>query len=142
MSVELRDSLAQVQERDVRRPCPECGSEAKLVTGREIYPHRRDLYGKQFWACLPCGCWVGCHPGGTRRMGRLANAATRKLKQAAHAAFDPLWKDGHMKRTQAYAWLQQQTGLPERDCHIGWMSDDDLRRIPAICGPELIKRLD
>ncbi len=51
----------------------------------------------------------------------------------AHAAFDPIWKDGRMKRKQAYAWLGEQLGLSERDCHIGWMSDEDLRRVAEIC---------
>lgn len=118
---------------EVRRPCPSCGEEAKLVTGREVYPHRPDLFAKKFWACLPCGAWAGCHPGTNRRMGRLATAETRALKQAAHAAFDPLWKSGRMKRKEAYAWLREKTGLSERDCHIGWMSDADLRRIPQLC---------
>jgi hypothetical protein len=118
---------------EVRRPCSECGEEAKLVTGREVYPHRPDLYSKPLWACLPCGAWVGCHPGTTKRMGRLANAETRRLKMDAHAAFDPLWKSGRMSRTKAYRWLREQTGLDERECHIGWMSDDMLRRIPELC---------
>lgn len=118
---------------DVRRPCDDCGAEAELVTGREIYPHRRDLWGGQYWACLPCRCWVGCHPGSDKRMGRVANAATRKLKVAAHAAFDPMWKSGRITRKQAYAWLREQTGLSERDCHMGWMSDEDLKRVAEVC---------
>ena len=117
---------------DVRRPCPVCKKEAALVTGREVYPHRPDLFGKSFWACLPCGAWAGCHPNSTKRMGRLANAETRRLKQQAHAAFDPLWKTGRMSRTKAYAWLREAIGLSERDCHIGWMSDADLRRVPVL----------
>lgn len=70
-------------------------------------------------------------------MGRLATEETRRLKIAAHAAFDPLWKSGRMKRGDAYAWLQEQTGLSARDCHMGWMSDDDLRRVIEICGSAL-----
>lgn len=117
---------------EVRRPCPYCGAEAQLVTGREVYPHRPDLFAKPFWACMPCGAWTGCHPGTTKRMGRLANKATRQLKMAAHAAFDPIWKGKTMSRTKAYAWLREQTGLSERDCHIGWMDDDNLRKVAAL----------
>lgn len=113
--------------------CPYCGAPAALVTGREVYPHRPDLYAKPYWACLPCGAWTGCHPGTTKRMGRIANSETRRLKMAAHAAFDPLWKSGRMSRKKAYSWLQEQTGLSARDCHIGWMDDEQLRRIPGIC---------
>ena len=106
-----------------------------MVTGREVYPHRPDLFDKPFWACLPCGAWAGCHPRTEKRMGRLANAETRRLKMAAHAAFDPLWKSGRMSRTKAYAWLREKLGLSERDCHIGWMSDEDLRRVVEVCRP-------
>jgi len=118
---------------NVRRPCPDCGKEAALVTGKEVYPHRPDLHHKPFWACLPCETWAGCHPGTTTRMGRLANAKTRRLKMAAHAAFDPIWKSRRMSRGAAYAWLREQTGLSERECHMGWMSDADLIRVVEIC---------
>lgn len=117
----------------VDKPCPYCSIPAALVTGREVYPHRPDLYEKPFWACLLCEAWTGCHPGTTKRMGRIANHATRQLKMAAHAAFDPLWKSGRMTRKQAYAWLREKTGLSERDCHIGWMDDEQLRRVREIC---------
>lgn len=118
------------------RPCPYCGQDDQLVTGREVYPHRPDLFAKPIWACMPCRAWAGCHPGTERRVGRLANAATRQLKMRAHEAFDPLWKDGRMKRGAAYAWLRERTGLDERECHIGWMSDDYLRRVIEICEGE------
>ncbi len=118
---------------EVRRPCPYCGAEATFETGAVIYPHRPDLATKVFWACLPCDAWTGCHPGTEKRMGRLANAATRRLKQSAHRAFDPIWQSGRMSRTKAYVWLQGQLGLSRRDCHIGWMSDEDLRRVVEIC---------
>lgn len=75
---------------------------------------------------MPCEAWTGCHPGTTKRMGRLANKATRQLKMAAHANFDPIWKTKQLSRTKAYAWLREQTGLPERECHIGWMDDANL----------------
>ena len=65
-------------------------------------------------------------------MGRLANKETRQLKMAAHAAFDPIWKGKTMSRTKAYKWLQEQTGLSERECHIGWMDDDNLRKVAAL----------
>ncbi|WP_258081898.1 DUF3268 family zinc-finger domain-containing protein [Xanthomonas arboricola] len=115
------------------RPCPYCGHDDELVTGREVYPHRPDLFAKPLWACMPCRAWSGCHPGTEKRMGRLANAETRQLKMRAHEAFDPRWKSGGMKRKDAYAWLRERTGLDARECHIGWMSDADLRRVIEIC---------
>ena len=113
--------------------CNYCGNSSKLVTGREVYPHRPDLFSLPIWACMPCGAWVGCHPGSDNSLGRLANASSRRLKMAAHAAFDPLWKSGNLKRKDAYYWLSKQLGVPFGECHMGSMSDDVLRRVPGIC---------
>jgi len=99
--------------------CSYCGEPAKLVTGKQIYPHRPDLHALPIYACLPCEAHVGCHPGTTKPLGRLANAELRKAKMAAHAAFDPIWKSGMKKRKQAYKWLAKQMGIDVNECHIG-----------------------
>lgn len=112
--------------------CPKCRGRAALVTGAEVYPHRPDLHQKWFYACLPCQVWAGCHGDTKNQKGRLADAASRRLKIAAHEAFDPLWRTKRMTRPAAYAWLRKQLGLDERACHMGWMSDDDLRRVIAV----------
>jgi hypothetical protein len=57
-------------------------------------------------------------------MGRLANAELRRLKQAAHAAFDPIWKAGNMTRTEAYSWLSGVLGISPANCHIGMFDDE------------------
>lgn len=113
--------------------CDYCADVVPLLTGADVYPHRPDLRDKPIWACMPCGAWVGCHPGTTNRLGRLANAQSRRLKIAAHAAFDPLWHGGGMKRKDAYAWLRDRLGITDRECHMGWMSDDLLRRVVEVC---------
>ena len=90
--------------------CPYCGRHAVLVKGDVIYPHRPDLFEKNFWQCEPCGAYVGCHEAnpkfgfdGTQPLGRLADAKLRKAKWDAHAVFDPLWRDKHFKtRKHAY----------------------------------------
>ena len=104
--------------------CPYCASSAEMVSGDVIYPHRPDLFDKNFWRCDPCGAYVGCHPvgpghDGTRPLGRLANAELRRAKQAAHAAFDPIWKNREMSRANAYRWLANRLAIPSADCHIG-----------------------
>jgi len=76
---------------------------------------------KQFWNCDPCKAYVGCHPGTTNPLGRLANSELRKAKQKAHAAFDPIWKSGKLKRKAAYKWLADKIGIAEQNCHIGMM---------------------
>lgn len=121
--------------------CPYCHFPAEIVGGDVIYPHRPDLAHKNFWRCVPCDARVGCHPpadgkgggngDGTKPMGRLANAETRAAKQAAHAAFDPLWKSGAMRRREAYAWLAGQLGMEVKRTHIGYFNADECRKVVA-----------
>mgnify|MGYP001068973319 CR=1 FL=1 len=123
--------------------CPYCDRAAALVTGAVIYPHRPDLFGLKFWQCEPCDAYVGCHkagarvgPGvisdGTLPLGRLANAALRRAKSAAHAAFDPLWKSRVMKRREAYAWLAKELGISSANCHIGMFDVDACQAVVAV----------
>lgn len=104
-----------------------------MVSGNVIYPHRSDLFYKRFWLCAPCDAYVGCHEGTERPLGRLANAELRRAKMAAHAVFDPLWRNGHMKRSQAYGWLADQLGIPCTECHIGEFDVDRCRLVVALC---------
>jgi hypothetical protein len=102
--------------------CIECGKrEAVCVTGLTIYPHRPDLDHKWFWLCL-CGAYVGCHPGSQQPLGSCAGEATRKARSAAHAAFDPIWRQRLMSRTEAYLALGTALGLEPGKCHISWMT--------------------
>ncbi len=115
--------------------CPYCGDDAELVGGDVIYPHRRDLKHKRFYLCNPCGAYVGCHPNTIRPLGRLADHRLRKLKQACHAAFDPLWRPAkawgdHGARRKAYRWLAETMRIPESECHFGMFDID--RAIQAL----------
>jgi len=120
-------------------PCADCGGSSTCVTGREIYPHRGDLHHKRFWLC-GCGAYVGCHPGSTRPLGSPAGAETRRARNAAHAAFDPLWKrkiirDGlqqHEARRAGYEWLAEQMGLPMEQTHIGMFTAAQCARVVEI----------
>jgi len=115
--------------------CSYCDRPAEPVKGSAIYPHRRDLVRHNFWRCVPCGAHVGCHPkgngDGTKPLGRLANAELRRAKQAAHAAFDPIWKARHMNRREAYAWLAGELGISTANCHIGMFDLDGCRAVVA-----------
>jgi len=113
--------------------CPYCGKAAKLVGGMDVYPHRPDLAEKKLYQCVPCDAYVGCHPGTTNPLGRLANAELRKAKMAAHAAFDPTWKDGKKKRGSAYAWLSDRLRVDKKDCHIGMFDVETCRRVVEVC---------
>lgn len=113
--------------------CPYCGNESEFVTGKTIYPHRPDLHSKAFYRCRPCKAYVGCHPGTITPLGRLANEELRRAKNAAHAAFDPIWKNGQLTRKSAYAWLANQLNILADDCHIGMFDVDLCNKTVEVC---------
>lgn len=98
--------------------CDYCGHKAALVDDSEIYGRS---FGHTAYLCRNCGAYVGCHGRTDKPLGRLADAALRKWKMAAHASFDPLWKTGPFRgrRKAAYGWLAEQMGLPIEKTHIG-----------------------
>lgn len=121
--------------------CPYCGEKAKLLENSAELYNGRD-YGPA-WACVPCGAWVGCHPGTRTPLGRLADKELRQAKIAAHAAFDRLWKaklrrEGGRKklaRGAGYKWLAAQLGIEREECHIGMMDVALCRRVVEVCRP-------
>lgn len=106
-----------------------------------VYPHRQDLCEKLFFICSSCWAFVGVHKDSGRPLGRLANAELRRLKRAAHAAFDPLWQRKMQRdhcskksaRGAAYMWLADQMKIPREDCHIGMFDEAQCRAATAIC---------
>lgn len=72
--------------------CPYCQGQAELTNGKEIYPHREDLWGLRFWICRPCQAYVGCHRygNGQKPLGTPAQAGLRVFRKRVHAHFDPL----------------------------------------------------
>jgi len=61
--------------------CISCNAKVEAVktNGKEIYPHRKDLYTKIFYKCPFCLNYVGCHPGTEKPLGCIP---TKELKQA------------------------------------------------------------
>lgn len=119
--------------------CDYCGQRAVLMAGRELYPHRPELSDRRSYACAPCGATVGCHPGTEQPLGRLANAELRRARTAAHAAFDPLWKDGEISRTRAYRWLATQLGMDAETCHIGMFDIATCRQVVEVCSAHTVR---
>lgn len=113
--------------------CDYCNNEVELVGGDVIYPHRPDLYRSKYYYCANDQAWVGCHPGTTKPLGRLANAELRLAKQQAHAVFDPLWRDTGRPRRYLYHWLAIQLGISKDDCHIGMFDVEQCQRVVEIC---------
>jgi hypothetical protein len=113
--------------------CPHCNRPAELVTGRTIYPHRRDLFEKWFWRCVPCRAQVGhASAGTTNELGRPSNKELRDAKMAAHAAFDPIWKSKSMSRKEAYQWLADVLATT-RSVHIGESDVETCKRVIELC---------
>lgn len=125
---------AEVSE--VGRPCVECfGIRHTLTTGEETYPNRPDLKHKLFWKC-DCGAFVSCHGTTSKAKGSPAGLETRRLRLAAHMAFDPMWSSGKMKRNDAYRWLAAKLGIHRDDCHIGLMDRQQALEVIKVCRQE------
>lgn len=98
--------------------CCGCGHDiqARLTDGREVYPHRTDLYNLPFWKCDACDNYVGCHWKTKDRTRPLGNIPTKELKNARqqiHRILDPIWKQGKMPRAKVYARLAMELGITE-----------------------------
>jgi hypothetical protein len=97
----------------------------------DVYPDRPELAARLFWVCWPCDAWVSCRSGDANHqpLGSLANEELRLARRSAHAAFDPLWKDGEMTREAAYEWLAHAMRMPRMNCHIGAMDAEECQRV-------------
>lgn len=122
--------------------CAECpgGVPVVMVRGSVIYPRRPDLADNWFWRC-ECGAYCGIHKGTLKALGRPAGLETRRARNAAHAAFDPLWEkrqrlSGLSKskaRGRGYKWLARELGIAAKDCHIAEMDAAMALRVVEIC---------
>lgn len=111
--------------------CPKCSAEVEEISGKVVYPNWPPLHGRRFLACLVCDVRAPLRNG--KLAASLADGHTRRLRQQAHAAFDPIWKGGSMSRSAAYAWLRNATGMTKKQCHMAWMSAAELSRVIDVC---------
>jgi hypothetical protein len=58
-----------------------------------------------------------------------ANKTTRDARMAAHSVFDKIWRNGHIKRSDAYKRLSKRMKLPQKDTHIGMFNEDQCQRV-------------
>lgn len=96
----------------MRLYCCSCGKEVEacLVKGDKIYPHRPDLYKKNFYQCPKCGQYVGCHKDTTRPMGCIPSEAVKIGRKKIHAILDPIWKSGKLTRKEIYKRISDRLG--------------------------------
>lgn len=95
--------------------CCKCNSEvqARLTNGKEVYPHREDLYELPFWKCDSCNCFVGCHhktAERTKPLGCIPSEQIKSLRKQIHAKLDPLWMNRQHSRKYIYARLTEVLG--------------------------------
>ena len=93
--------------------CPRCGGFAVAV---------ETVYGIRH-SCCDLWSWGG---------KPLADEETHRARQAAHAAFDPIWKTGMMPRAEAYRRLAAAMGIPPEKCHMAQMDKTTARRVPQV----------
>lgn len=115
-------------------PCPYCQSPTEFADSARVY-------GKSYGRVLICSAYprcdafVGCHKDSGMPKGTLANKSLREARKRAHAAFDPLWlgEARAMRRSDAYRWLSEATGLPADSCHIGMMGEAECQLVMKAC---------
>lgn len=127
--------------------CCEDGGSVDIAQGQSIYPNRPDLWQhadgaeRWWWLCSCCWGYVGCHRDTLKPLGTPADKETRQAREAAHAAFDPLWMkrqrpsglSRNVARSRGYKWLAEQLGIERKKCHIGDMNAEMAIRVVTIC---------
>lgn len=112
--------------------CPYCGQFSIQVGGLAIYPHRPDLADKKFYQCQLCDAYVGTHKATGEALGTLANATLRRMRNAAHIAFDGFWETSR-ERKEEYTWLAEKMGIPVNLCHIAMFDVEQCQQAIQIC---------
>lgn len=115
--------------------CCGCKTEisARLTTGKEVYPHRDDLFNLPFWKCDICKNYVGCHHKTAERTKPLGNIPTKELKSARqhiHKILDPLWKNKIMPRGKVYGIISEKLGYSYHTAEIKTV--EEARKVYAI----------
>jgi len=100
----------------IQLDCPDCGAPMKLNRSRYGL-----FYGCTEWRNTGCKGSHGAHPNGLP-LGIPADSRTKKMRMAAHNAFDPLWNGPEPvfdSRGRAYRWIESVMCLNTEDAHIG-----------------------
>lgn len=98
--------------------CCCCGKDtkARLTSGSEVYPFRKDLAANPFWICDTCRNFVGCHhrsSNRTRPLGSIPTPEMRRLRSEVHKVLDRVWRDGWLSRKKTYRLMGDFLGKKE-----------------------------
>ena len=121
--------------------CPDCSGRLHLTEKPQSWR------GKSQYVYLcenrpQCRGLMSAHPDG-RPLGTPMPAGVRRARRLMHEIFDPLWMNAQdmysdfcavpmetlqrIARNRTYAWLSAHTGIPEKQCHMGKMTLEQLR---------------
>lgn len=108
--------------------CCDCRKEveATLTDGREIYPHREDLYHLPFWKCNRCDNYVGCHhktKDRTKPLGCIPNEEIKDARKHIHLVLEPLWKKNLIDRKKLYQMISKELGYKYHTANIKSIED-------------------
>lgn len=118
--------------------CCNCSKDvdARLTSGKEIYPHRSDLGDLPFWICDCCKQFVGCHHKTTEKtnpLGVIPSPEIKEKRKVIHELLDPIWRQDRIRRNDVYKMMKIKTGkvyhtaeirtLDEANKVIGFIKD-------------------
>lgn len=98
--------------------CVQCEEDVSpdVVSGKVIYPYRKDLYGLVLFQCPNCKNYASEH-------ARVIPTRTiRKFRQKIHSIIDPLWRSGVVTRSWVYRNMSKAIG---KDFHSGNIRSDE-----------------
>ena len=104
--------------------CPYCGSATVLRPDSFVY--KENARGKHLYVCSrypECDAYVSVNEDTLEPLGTLANGELRHKRIEAHRAFDQIWRNRIMTRSNAYRWLREKYGMRADQAHIAQISD-------------------
>ena len=93
--------------------CCKCDGDvnADLVSGSDIYKHRKDLSSLSFYRCGECNNYVGCHKGTQTPLGVIPTDEIRKARTKIHEILDPIWREHGRSRNEVYKEMSRYSGI-------------------------------
>lgn len=124
--------------------CCQCKQDVDslLVTGKDVYGHRKDLHSLPFWRCNTCRNFVGCHhktKNRTKPLGVIANKEIKNARIHIHALLDPIWQKKRLPSGVIYAKINEKLGYPY---HTAEIRDIDVAREVYRIVREIARGLD
>ena len=95
--------------------------EARLTSGKEIYPNRSDLHALPFWKCDTCRNYVGCHHktgNPTQPLGNIPTPELRRARGKIHEILDFIYASGKIPRTEIYKRISDALGYRYHSAQI------------------------